>query len=198
MRVTNLDQSGVWLGEEYVQAHTVLWAAGIKASELNHDLQSQQDSMGRVHVLPTLNLERFPSIFVVGDQAHVQHNQTQSVPPLAPAAIQQGIHAAYNLIALIKEEELTPFVYIDKGMMATIGRSSAIAQMGSIKLKGLMAWLAWCFVHILYLIGFRSKLLVLIQWMWSYIYFRRGARLITHFSPNSSKQRRSKEEEAKN
>ena len=180
MRVTHIDQEGVWLGEEYLQAQTVLWAAGIRASELNQDLESQQDSIGRVHVLPTLNLDQFPEVFVIGDQAHVHLDENKSVPPLAPAAIQQGVHAAHNLVAHLQGQELKDFKYLDKGMMATIGRSAAIAQTGRLKLKGIVAWLAWCFVHVLYLIGFRNKILVLMQWAWSYLQFNRGARLITN------------------
>jgi NADH:ubiquinone reductase (H+-translocating) len=195
MRVTQIDAEGVWMGDEYLQAHTVLWAAGIKASTLNQDLKTETDGIGRVKVLDTLQLQAHLEIFVVGDQAHVTYQDpTQestelnanlkstisSVPPLAPAAIQQGIHAAHNLIALIKNEPLQDFKYHDKGMMATIGRSAAIAQSGKMKLTGMLAWMAWGFIHILYLIGFRNKLMVLFQWFWSYLRFNRGARLITH------------------
>ena len=179
-RVTHIDDEGVWMGDEHLKADTVLWAAGIKASSLNQDLLSPLDGIGRVDVQSDLSLSRYPHIFVLGDQARCIQEDGQSAPPLAPAAIQQGIHAANNIIADLDELPRKPFVYFDKGMMATIGRSAAIVQVGRLKLSGFFAWLAWCFVHILYLIGFRNKLLVMIQWAWSYLQFNRGARLITH------------------
>lgn len=178
-RVTELDSEGVWMGEEYLKAETILWAAGIRASELNDCFEDEKDPIGRVNVSQDLSLRSFPHIFVIGDQARCEQDDGVVAPPLAPAAIQQGRHAAKNLLSDLQQKPRTPFSYHDKGMMATIGRSAAVAQKGNLKLTGLLAWLAWCFVHVLYLIGFRNKLLVLIQWAWSYIRFNRGARLIT-------------------
>lgn len=179
MRVTNIDEKGVWIGEEHLKAETILWAAGIQASALNTQLPDESDRIGRIKVQPDLSLSSHSNIFVVGDQAHVANEKTESVPPLAPAAIQQGVCAANNILLEIDGKPRKDFVYFDKGMMATIGRSAAIAQTGNLKLKGFVAWVAWCFVHILYLIGFRNRLLVMMQWAWSYFQFNRGARLIT-------------------
>ena len=178
-RVTRIDERGVWMGEEYLRTDNILWAAGIKASPLNQALDDERDQIGRVRVEPDLSLKSHSNIYVVGDQAHVSIGDGESVPPLAPAAIQQGISASQNIIRDLDGAPRVPFTYLDKGMMATIGRSSAIAQTRHFKLKGFIAWLAWCFVHIMYLIGFRNKLLVLMQWSWSYLQFNRGARLIT-------------------
>ena len=178
MRVTNIDEKGVWIGEEHLRAETILWAAGIQASTLNKKLPDETDRIGRIKVQPDLSLSSHPNIYVIGDQAHVA-DKDSSVPPLAPAAIQEGICAANNILLSLDGKARKDFVYFDKGMMATIGRSAAIAQTGNLRLKGFVAWIAWCFVHILYLIGFRNRLLVMMQWAWSYFQFNRGARLIT-------------------
>ena len=178
-RVTNVDASGVWMGEEHLEAATVVWAAGIRASRLNDCLGVELDRTGRVSVQPDLSLAGRPEVFIVGDQSRFQSANGDVVPSLAPAAIQQGRRAADNIIADLDGVPRTPFEYLDKGMMATIGRAAAIAQFRGMKFRGLFAWLAWCFVHILYLIGFRNRFLVLFQWMWSYLRFGRGARLIT-------------------
>jgi len=179
MRVTSIDEEGVSMEGERLNAATVLWAAGIRASELNSDLNGELDSIGRIKVQPDLSLSSAPEIFVVGDQAHASLGEQESVPPLAPGAIQMGISAANNILSDLRKEARTPFKYRDKGMMATIGRAAAIAQKGNLRIQGFFAWLAWCFVHIFYLIGFRNKFLVLAQWLWSYLRFGRGARLIT-------------------
>ena len=178
-RVTEIDAEGVRMGDEQLQAETVLWAAGIKASELNNDLSDEKDSIGRVHVEDDLSLKSHSQIFVVGDQAHCIQSDGRVVPPLAPAALQQGTFVAKAILRELAGKDRGQFVYLDKGMMATIGRSAAIAQVGNLKLSGFIAWLAWCFVHILYLIGFRNRVMVLLQWIWSYLNFGRGARLIT-------------------
>ena len=178
MRVTNIDEKGVWLGEEHLRAETVLWAAGIVASELNTGLSGETDRIGRIKVQKDLSLSAHSNIYVVGDQAHFALGE-ESVPPLAPAAIQQGVWVAKNILLRIDGKPQKDFVYLDKGIMATIGRSAAIAQTTRFRLKGFFAWLAWCFIHILYLIGFRNRVVVMLQWAWSYLQFNRGARLIT-------------------
>ena len=178
-RVSDLDENGIWMGDEYLEASTVVWAAGIRASSLNQGLGVELDRIGRAPVGLDLSLEGRPEVFVVGDQARFQMRNGDFVPPLAPAAIQQGRHAANNILADLDGNSRIAFEYLDKGMMATIGRAAAIAQFRGLKFRGFFAWLAWCFVHILYLIGFRNKVLVLFQWMWSYLRFGRGARLIT-------------------
>jgi len=179
MRVTEIDDDGVFMGEERLNAATVLWAAGIHASPLNTDLDGELDRMGRIKVQSDLSLAAHPEVFVVGDQAHALIAPDNPAPPLAPAAIQMGRAAARNILRDLQSQARQPFAYLDKGMMATIGRAAAIVQFRGQRMSGLLAWLAWCFVHILYLISFRNKALVLAQWMWSYFRFGRGARLIT-------------------
>ncbi len=178
-RVSDIDEAGIWMGEERLEASTVVWAAGIRASSLNAGLGVELDRIGRAPVGPDLSVAGHPEVFVVGDQARFEMTDGELVPPLAPAAIQQGLRAANNILADLDGRPRAAFEYVDKGMMATIGRAAAIAQFKGLKFSGFFAWMAWCLVHILYLIGFRNKVLVLFQWMWSYLRFGRGARLIT-------------------
>lgn len=179
IRVTHIADDHVEAGNEVVHAGTVLWAAGVRASSLGTKLGVELDRAGRVVVEPDLSVPGHPEIFVVGDQAHVTDADGTEVPGVAPAAIQQGVHAAINILHEIDGEEREAFEYFDKGIMATIGRASAVVQTGPFRIAGFIAWLAWCFIHILYLIGFRNRILVFIQWVWSYVRYRRGARLIT-------------------
>ncbi len=178
-RVTEISGDRVQAGDEVVHANTVLWAAGVRASRLGATLDVPLDDAGRVIVERDLSLPGHPEVFVVGDQAHFKQADGSPVPGVAPAAIQQGRHAADNILHDLRNEQREPFDYFDKGLMATIGRASAVVQSGKLRMSGFFAWVAWCFVHILYLIGFRNRLLVFIQWMWSYVRYRRGARLIT-------------------
>jgi NADH:ubiquinone reductase (H+-translocating) len=178
-RVTHVDGHGVRAGEEYVRAATVLWAAGVNASPLGRVFGLPLDSVGRVPVEADLSLAGHREIFVIGDQARFEH-EGEPLPGLAPVAMQQGRAAARNILADLREHSREPFVYFDKGSMATIGRANAVAQGRTFKLDGFTAWLAWCFIHILYLVGFRNRMLVFLQWVWSYIRYRRGARLITN------------------
>lgn len=178
-RVTGVDEHGVRAGDEQVRAATVLWAAGVHASPIGQALGVALDNSGRVPVGPDLALIGHPEVFVIGDQSRCLAEDGQPVPSLAPAATQQGRTAARNILADLRSVPRESFEYVDKGMMATIGRARAVAQSGTMRLDGLLAWMAWCFVHIFYLIGFRNRLLVFVQWVWSYIRYRRGARLIT-------------------
>lgn len=178
-RVTEIEADHVKAGDERVHTDTVLWAAGVRASGLSQTLGVPLDRAGRVIVEPDLSVPGHPEVFVLGDQASFRQADGTTVPGLAPAAIQQGRHAADNVLHDLRGEQRQAFEYFDKGMMATIGRASAVAQSGRFRLSGFIAWLAWCFIHILYLIGFRNRLLVMIQWLWSYVRYRRGARLIT-------------------
>jgi NADH:ubiquinone reductase (H+-translocating) len=178
-RVTEIAHDHVKAGDEVVYAGTVLWAAGVRASPLSRTLGVPLDREGRVVVEPDLSVPGHPEVFVLGDQACFRQADGTLVPGVAPAAIQQGRHAAINVLHDLRNEEREPFEYFDKGIMATIGRASAVAQLGRLHLWGFIAWLAWSFIHILYLIGFRNRVLVFIQWVWSYVRYRRGARLIT-------------------
>jgi NADH dehydrogenase len=177
-RVTRIDGEGVLVGDERIPSRTVLWAAGVAASPLGRTLGVPVDRAGRVDVQPDLSIPGHPEIFVVGDLAHLEQDGSP-IPGVAPAATQMGRHAAANILRLMDGEPTRPFRYRDKGSMATIGRGAAVAQLGRLKISGFVAWMMWLFVHVLFLIGFRNKLLVIIQWAWSYLSYDRGARLIT-------------------
>jgi NADH dehydrogenase len=156
----------------------VLWAAGVAGSPLARTLGVPLDRAGRVLVAPELTIPGRDDVYVIGDLAHIEQDGAL-VPGVAPAAMQQGKLAARNVLATLEGKPRQPFHYVDKGMLATIGRGAAVAKIGRFKASGFLAWLLWLFVHILFLIGFRNRLLVMIQWAWSYITFDRGARLIT-------------------
>lgn len=178
--VTDIQPDLVRVGDEPIGASTILWAAGIQASPLGKVLGAPTDRSGRVVVMPDLSLPGHPEVFVIGDLASV-HVDGEPVPAMAQGAIQGGRHAADSIKDLIAGKPVKDFRYKDKGTMATIGRAAAVAQLARprLALSGWPAWLLWLFIHILYLIGFRNRLLVLGQWAWSYIRWERGARLIT-------------------
>jgi NADH dehydrogenase len=186
-RVTNIDAQGVMLEGERVDAATVLWGAGVQASSLSRSLGVELDRSGRVKVKSDLTVPGHPIAYVVGDLACFTQADGSVVPGLAPAAIQQGEHAADNILAAVAGHPTQPFEYLDKGIMATIGRASGIAQSGALRLSGFLGWCAWLFIHILYLIGFRNRLLVMIQWGWAWFTFGRSARLITGKSTTEPK-----------
>jgi len=187
--VTKIDEHGVVVKvsdgtphEERINARTVLWGAGVKASPLGASLAAPLDRAGRVKVTPNLSVPGHPEIFVVGDLAAVE-NDGKPVPGVAPAAMQMGRYAAGIVLRRVDgrpPEEDDPFEYLDKGSLATIGRRKAVADLpGGIRLSGFIAWAAWLAIHIFFLIGFRNRVLVMINWAWSYFTFQRGARLIT-------------------
>jgi NADH dehydrogenase len=178
-RVTEVDAQGVRLGAERLDAATVLWAAGVLPSPLSRSLDTPLDSLGRAQVAADLSLPWRPEIFVIGDQARAAGPDGAPFPGLAPVAMQQGRCAARNIVADLEGRPREPFKYRDKGQMATIGRRRAIVQVGRLKFGGWLAWYTWLVVHIFYLIGFKNRLLVLIQWAWSYFSYKRGAQLIT-------------------
>jgi len=181
--VTQVEAGAVDIGQTRLPATVVLWAAGVAASPLGKKLTGAVDRAGRVPVEPDLSLPGHPEVFVIGDLAAAKDETGKMLPGVAPVAIQQGKYVA----KLIQQEvEAKPgtssrpaFHYWDKGSLATIGRAAAVAQFGKIHISGFIAWLSWLFVHILFLIGFRNRLLVFIQWAWSYVTYERGARLIT-------------------
>jgi NADH dehydrogenase len=168
---------------EVLAASTIVWAAGVSSSPLLAKLGIEVDRSGRAKVEKDCSLPGHPEAFVIGDAAYLLGEDGKPLPGVSPTAMQMGRYVARIIRASVGKSsaqgERAPFRYQDKGSMATIGRSRAIAQMGSLKLTGFLAWLAWLFVHIWYLIGFRNRLLVLFDWSWSYFTFRRGARLIT-------------------
>ncbi len=177
-RVTAIDDHGVSIGPERIAARTVLWGAGIKGSGLAVTLGTPLDGAGRVLVERDLSVPGSPEVFVVGDLAHLEQ-EGALVPGVAPAAMQEGAHAARNILRSIDGRAALSFRYVDKGSLATIGRAAAIAQFGRLRFGGLSAWLAWLFIHIFFLIGFRNRFIVMFQWAWAYLTFQRGARLIT-------------------
>ncbi len=176
--VTAIDAAGVTVGGQWIAARTVLWAAGVTGSRLGRTLQAPLDRAGRVLVQADLSVPGHPEAFVVGDLASLQQDGAP-IPGVAPAAMQEGAHAAKNIVRAIHGQASLPFRYRDKGSLATIGRWSAVAQIGRFRLSGPLAWLAWLFIHVMFLIEFRNRVLVLTQWAWSFVTYDRGARLIT-------------------
>jgi NADH dehydrogenase len=177
-KVTSIDAEGVGVGSERIATRTVLWAAGVAGSGFGRALGVPLDRAGRVPVGADLSIAGYPEVFVVGDLAALVQ-EGAPVPAVAPAAMQEGRHAARNIRRAIRGEPALAFRYKDKGSLATIGRSAAVADLGWIKLSGPLAWLAWLVLHLLFLVGFRNRVIVLIEWAWSFVSYDRGARLIT-------------------
>jgi NADH dehydrogenase len=177
--VTSLDGSAVAIGDQRIAAATILWAAGVTASHVAASLGTPLDHEGRVLVEPDLTVPGHPELFVIGDLAAFTHQTGHPLPGLAPVAIQQGEHAARNIVRRCQGQPTRPFHYVDRGTMTTIGRAKAIADLGAIRFSGFPAWIAWIFVHIFFLIGFRNRFVVLFNWAWAYITTQRSARLIT-------------------
>ncbi len=176
--VTQVDASGVEVGRERLEAATTLWAAGVEASPLGKALGLETDRHGRILVGPDLTLKGHPEVFVLGDQAHAAGPAGAALPGLAPVAMQQGRFAARTIRDELRGRPRKAFVYRDRGQMATIGRSRAICETGRLRFGGLAAWLFWLCVHIYFLVGFKNRLFVVLQWAWSYLTYGRGARLI--------------------
>jgi len=176
-RVTSVDADGVWLGTERLAARTVLWAAGVAASPVGRSLGAPLDRAGRVQVEADLSLPGHREVFVTGDLAALEQDG-RPVPGVAPAAMQMGRHAARNILRVLRGEPRQPFRYVDKGSLATIGRRAAVAVFGRFKLWGFPAWAAWLGVHIFFLIGFRNRLVVMLEWALAYVTYQRNARLI--------------------
>ncbi len=178
-RVTRISKNEVQLGGETLKAATILWAAGVAPSSLGSDLNTPLDNVGRVIVEADLSVKGNPEIFVLGDQAAFI-TKTGTLPGLAPVAIQQGRWAAKNILLDVKSKPRKAFKYNDKGAMATVGRKKAVMQAFGLEMSGFVAWLAWLFVHIYYLVGFKNRFFVFYQWTWAYFTFSKGARLISN------------------
>jgi len=177
--VTRIAPGVVWVGEERIPAAVILWAAGVAASPLGKKLGVPTDRAGRVPVNGDLSIANHPEVFVIGDLASLKDAEGNLLPGVAPVAMQQGRAVAKTIARDLQNAPRKDFHYVDKGSLATIGRAAAVAQIGTIHISGYFAWLAWLFVHIFFLIGFRNRLIVLIKWAWSYLTYERGARLIT-------------------
>src|SRR5213080_1096501 len=178
-RATNLTEAGVQVGNEFIPCRVKIWAAGNDASFVGKTLGAAVDRVGRVLVNDDLTIPGHPEIQVIGDLANFSHQTGQPLPGVSPVAMQQGRHAARNILAMIEGRKPQSFRYWDKGSMATIGRNKAVADLHLLHLSGIPAWLAWLFVHIIFLVGFRNRIAVLFQWAWAYLTFNAGARLIT-------------------
>ena len=176
--VTKVERDGVCIGDEKIRARTTFWAAGNKASPLGAFLDAPLDRAGRVQVNPDLSVPGHPEVFAVGDLA-VMIQDGRMVPNVCPAANQQGAAAAKSILRDLRHQTRKNFRYFNKGDLATIGRSRAIADFGKVKFSGRLAWFLWLFVHIMYLVGFRNRLSVLLQWGYAYFTYQRGVRLIT-------------------
>jgi NADH dehydrogenase len=177
-RVTNVTSEGVTIENLFIPSENIVWAAGNQASPVLASLGVPLDRQGRVQVDADLSLPDHPEIFVIGDAACAMDAKGKPLPGLAPVAVQQGRYVAHVLRKRLPKSQRPPFRYVDKGTMATIGKTKAIGMFGKLKFSGFIAWLGWCFVHILYLVGFRNRLVVLTQWLFSYFSSQRGARLV--------------------
>jgi NADH dehydrogenase len=182
-KVNMIDADGVQINGEHIPAKSVFWAAGVQAASLEFSPPVQKDPAGRVYVSADFSIAHYPEVFVVGDMAHYELNHTSGksaiLPGLAPVAIQSGKFVANRILEQVRGEKPSQFKYFDKGQMATIGKRRAIAETGKFRIRGFIAWIAWLFVHVFYLIGFKNRIAVMTLWAWSYIFSKRGARLIT-------------------
>lgn len=180
VKVIDIDERGVHVeGGEIIPSSTVMWCAGVSAVPLTKTLNVELDRGGRVVVEPDLTIPGFKNAFAIGDLANFAHQGEKPLPGLAPVAMQMGAAAAGAIVDDLAKRPRRPFHYHDKGTMATIGRSAAVADLGKLKMSGLSAWLAWLLIHILMLIGFRNRLIVFMNWVWSFFTYDRGSRLIT-------------------
>jgi NADH dehydrogenase len=177
--VTDIKDGVVTAGGTEIKAATVIWAAGVKSSPLGATLGAETDRAGRVIVTPDLTIPGHPEVFVIGDMSSLMGPNGRPYPGVAQVAKQEGAHVAKNIRRAMAGKEMEPFQYIDLGNMATIGRNAAVADIRGINLTGFIAWLVWAVVHVFNLIGFRNRLVVGVQWLWGYMTFQRGARLIT-------------------
>jgi NADH dehydrogenase len=187
LHVKDIRAGEVVLPNETLRAENIIWAAGVAASPLGAQLGAETDRAGRVKVLPDLSIPGHPEVRVLGDMIALTDPKGQIVPGVSPAAMQTGAYVAQNIAEEIRAgttanpNQRKPFVYFDKGTMATIGRSRAVAKIGKLKFSGFLAWQAWLFIHLIFLVGFRNKLSVLLSWTYSYLTFKRGARVIYGF-----------------
>jgi NADH dehydrogenase len=177
--VTDIEPGRVKVGNDWIPCDVVLWATGVAASPIGKLLGVETDKAGRVLVRPDLTIPGTANVFVIGDMAYLEQKGGEPVPGVSPAAMQMGTHAARNILRAIQGEPLEAFSYVDKGTMATIGRSKAIADLRGWHFSGFIAWLMWLFLHVFFLIGFRNRTAVMVDWFWAYLTRERSARLIT-------------------
>ena len=178
-RVEDINEKGVKVGAQFIEAQSVFWAAGVQASPLDVSPEIEKDRSGRIKVEKDFSVPGFPHTFVVGDMALYEYAENKFLPGLAPVAKQSGEFVSDVIISMIHKSKHKDFHYFDKGQMATIGKYKAVLQSGKLKMHGYIAWLAWLFVHVFYLIGFKNRVAVMSQWAWNYLFSKRGSRLIT-------------------
>ena len=183
--VTGCDASGVSIGAERIETRTIVWGAGVRASAAGKWLGVETDRVGRVKVKTDLSVPGHSNVFVIGDTAHALDRKGQPLPGVAPVAKQQGAYVARAIVARLAGTSPAPFHYRDFGSLATIGRRSAVAELGRVRLSGYLAWWLWGLAHIYFLIGFRNRLAVAMNWAWNYVSFQRGTRLITGADPEA-------------
>ncbi|TGK92851.1 NAD(P)/FAD-dependent oxidoreductase [Leptospira brenneri] len=176
--VLDITDTGVVLKDRTIESKTVIWAAGVEGSDLAKKLPLNKDKANRIIVDENCRTIEFPEVFVIGDAANYSQGLARPLPGVSPVAMQQGRYVAKIIDSLEKKKPLSPFQYFDKGNMATIGRTDAVAEFGKIRLKGILGWLGWLFVHLVYQVGFKNKVSTLLSWVWSYLTFRAGSRLI--------------------
>jgi NADH dehydrogenase len=179
VHATDLTETGLRVGEEFIPCRVKIWAAGNTASSVGKTLGVPVDRVGRVIVNDDLSIPGHPEVQVIGDLANYSHADGKPLPGVSPVAMQQGRHAAHNILAILEGRKPQKFWYWDKGNMATIGRNKAVADLNFVHFSGLPAWIVWLFIHVLFLVGFRNRIAVLFQWAWAYFSFNKGARLIT-------------------
>ena len=181
-KVTEINDHGVRVGDKFIESNNILWAAGNQASPLIKSLKTEIDRAGRAVVKDDLSIKEDEKIFVIGDAAAIKNKNSEYLPAIAPVAMQQGRYIAKNIVKNLTGNSRKAFKYNDKGTMATIGKAKAVGVVKGIKLSGLIAWLAWSFIHIAYLIGFSNRLRVMVEWIWYYITNRPGIRLIVKYT----------------
>lgn len=178
-RVMDINANGVLVGEEFIEAKCVFWAAGVQAAKMNFVPMVEHDRAGRICVMRDLSLKDYPFVFVAGDMAACEFSPGKFLPGLAPVAMQAGKFVGKTILGDLAHQARDVFHYADKGQMATIGKNRAILEFKNIRIGGFVAWMAWLFVHIFYLIGFKNRAAVMSGWVWSYVFSKRGSRLIT-------------------
>ncbi|WP_425324470.1 NAD(P)/FAD-dependent oxidoreductase [Leptospira jelokensis] len=176
--VLDITDSGVVLKDRVIESKTVIWAAGVEGSDLAKKISLNKDKSNRILVDEYCRTLDYQEVFVIGDAANFSKGLSKPLPGVSPVAMQQGRYVAKYIQSLEKKRETSPFQYFDKGNMATIGRTDAVAEFGIFKLKGILGWLGWLFVHLVYQVGFKNKVSTLLSWVWSYLTFRAGSRLI--------------------
>ena len=193
-KVTKIEEGCVHMGDEVVRSKTILWAAGVRASPLTKDLDTELDRAGRVKVADDCTVPSRPEIFVLGDLVSKEQDGAM-LPGVAQLALQTGRHAAKNIVRSVRGQERLPFRYRDKGSMATIGRAKAIAEIGRLKIAGFFAWVLWHFIHVMFLVEFRNRLAVLFEWAWAYLTWQRSSRVILE-TPSAPRARTTEREAA--